>query len=359
MSNIKQILRRAIPGFYIDTLKFWRNSVKTRLFGYLSKFARLSALYYAVFSNAFIKEQHGVMYGIYAYYKCSRTEQGTHYLLRRNIHRLEKGLLMKPRRAVFAADYITETLDCYEQAVMACTSLEGSVATELVWAHDVQKEYFNVVASHPVVDQARARFLKLPPLSIDGTCVPYRRDLMQPSPVNYDDLLALSHRRRSVRWYLRQPVPRELLDQAIMVASLAPSACNRQPFEFRIFDDPDLVQQISALPDGTSGFYQNIPAIVVIVGELKAYFNEQDRHLIYIDSSLAVMAFMYALETLGLSSCGINWHDSGTREKRISRLLGLAPDERVVMLISVGYPDPEGMVAYSQKKDLDLLRRYN
>ena len=74
---------------------------------------------------------------------------------------------------------------------------------------------------------------------------------------------------------------------------------------------------------------------------------------------MASMAFMYALETVGLASCGLNWHDSGTQEKRMSSLLGLSPSERVIMLISIGYPDPDGMVAYSQKKDLELLRSYN
>ena len=40
-------------------------------------------------------------------------------------------------------------------------------------------------------------------------------------------------------------------------------------------------------------------------------------------------------------------------------LLNLEPDERVVLLIAVGYPDPEGMVATSRKKSLERLRRYN
>jgi nitroreductase len=228
-----------------------------------------------------------------------------------------------------------------------------------VWAHDVLDEYFNVVASEPLVDQAKAKFRCLPLLGTTERCVPYQRDLTQPPPVHYDALAKLSKRRKSVRWYLPQPVPRDLLDQAIAIAALAPSACNRQPFEFRIFDDPEMVQQIAALPGGTQGFYQNFPVVVVVVGKLGAYFDEQDRHLIYTDSSLAVMAFMYALETLGLSSCAINWHDSGPKVKDITRLLKLEPDERVTMVISVGYPDPEGLVAHSQKKDLDSLRRYN
>ena len=33
--------------------------------------------------------------------------------------------------------------------------------------------------------------------------------------------------------------------------------------------------------------------------------------------------------------------------------------DRVVMLIAIGYAHPEGLVPYSQKKELDTFRRYN
>jgi hypothetical protein len=39
--------------------------------------------------------------------------------------------------------------------------------------------------------------------------------------------------------------------------------------------------------------------------------------------------------------------------------LRLKPTERVIMLIAVGYADPEGIIPFSQKKTLDVLRSYN
>ena len=81
--------------------------------------------------------------------------------------------------------------------------------------------------------------------------------------------------------------------------------------------------------------------------------------MIYIDASLSAMAFMYALETMGLSSCPINWPDIEEREKKAEKLLNLRQEERIIMAISLGYPDPEGLVAYSAKKDLDQIRSYN
>lgn len=189
--------------------------------------------------------------------------------------------------------------------------------------------------------------------------VPYARDLSRPPTVGYDDLLALSRRRRSVRWYLPKPVERETVDRAIEVAAQAPSACNRQPFEFRIVDDPALLAKVAAIPPGTAGFVHNLPAIAAVVGKLDAFAKERDRHLIYIDGALAAMAFIYALESQGLASCCINWADSGREERAMRAALSLRPEERVVMLIAFGYPDPDGMVPFSAKAPLEVLRRFN
>ena len=55
----------------------------------------------------------------------------------------------------------------------------------------------------------------------------------------------------------------------------------------------------------------------------------------------------------------INWPDIEERERAAVALLRLEPDERILMFIAVGYPDPEGLVASSCKKPLDQIRRYN
>ena len=87
--------------------------------------------------------------------------------------------------------------------------------------------------------------------------------------------------------------------------------------------------------------------------------NEGDRYIIYTDSSLAVMSFIYALEVQGISSCILHWPEVQSKEKEISKILNLKPDERVIMFMSIGYPDPEGKVAFSKKRDVELIRQYN
>lgn len=356
MTNLSlSIAKTVIPRSGIIKIKQIQASfaeLQLRLWTY-SKLT--SWLYYSFMSKAFWREQYGVIYGKLKYYENLKVGKDSNFLLRRNIHRLEKGLIMKPRRNIFAITYIEETINLYQKAVI--TSNKSGIF-ELQWAHDVLKEYFNAVGSHPIIDPLRIKFSSFQSINGEKQFVPYKRDPNIPASVNYQQFLELSTRRRSVRWYLQKPVPRELIDKAIIAAALSPSACNRQPFEFRIFDQPEMVEKVAAIPMGTAGFHHNFPAIIVVVGKLRAYVSERDRHVIYIDASLASMALMYALETLGLSSCPINWPDLEPQESQMTSLINLEPDERVIMLISIGYPDPEGMIAYSCKKPLEQIRRY-
>ena len=327
---------------------------------------RLTSFVYSILSiPSFNREQFAVLRGRRDYYRNLGRTRRSRTELRRNIHRLEKGLLMRPRRAVFALDYLVETLEFYERAVAA--SGDAVDTGELAWAHDVLAEYFSVVdGDHPLVASARARFESSKAhYRVDTTDaggprkVPYSRLHGTKSATEYEDLLDLARQRRSVRWFQSRRVPRELIDQALLVARESPSACNRLPYEFRIFDDPELVRRVASIPFGTAGYADQIPAVAVVVGRLHHYFSPRDRHVIYVDGALAAMPFMLALETLGLASCVINWPDFEPLERRMQSTLHLAVDERVIMLIAIGYADPDGLVAWSEKKSLDTLRRYN
>ncbi|MFG0263176.1 MAG: nitroreductase family protein [Novipirellula sp. JB048] len=318
----------------------------------------LARVYYAFFNASFAQEQIAVLAGACAYGDSLKTAEGSMALLRRNIHRIEKGLLMRPRRVPFALDYIDETVDAFFLAKQT----PNFDPLELRWAFDVLREYAHVCSSsHERLEGLAERLAQAYCTASTGTrsLVPYHRDLATPPPVAYEELMALAVRRRSVRWFLQKPVPRELIDQAIILAAEAPSACNRQPFEFRVLDDPTLVQKAISIPFGLAGYGHNVPCLVVLVGKQRNFFSERDRHLVYIDGSLASMSLLLALETLGLSSCCVNWPEIVSNNLKMSSLLGLASDERPVMLIAVGFPDPDGMVARSTKKSLDSIRRFN
>jgi len=313
----------------------------------------------------FNREQFAVLRGRREYYRNLNRARTTHVELRRNVHRLEKGMSMRPRRPVFAKDYLGETIDFYDRAVRLSqtTSDSGIDAAELNWAHNVLAHYFEIVTvADPVVDAARARFEALDVTAEnvgDGLSRPFARKDGAVSGVTYDQMFALAQQRRSVRWFQQKPVPRELIDKALLVGRQSPTACNRLPYEYLVFDDPEQVAKVAKIPNGSGGYAHQVPTVIVVKGNLDSYFSPRDRHVIYIDAALASMGFMYALETLGLASSVINWPDFEPLEAKMAKTLNLQPNERVIMLIAVGYADPEGVIPFSQKKSLDVLRTYN
>lgn len=314
-----------------------------------------SSLYYFLFSRKFDREHLSVLRGKLSYQQAQSSSASSSAKLRRNIHRLEKGLIMRPRRTIFAEDYITDTVDTY----IKLSTHETFCLDEKKWANDVLEEYFSVVGQTKIIDLAKQNFFKNSDniIQSDGSLSfkPYEQGLLPQPAIKFTQLVQLIERRRSVRWYLDKPVDFSHIKQAIDLASTAPSACNRQPYRFIVADNKEKASKIANLAGGTKGFAENFPALVVVVGDLSAYPYERDRHLIYIDSSLATMQLMLALETEGLSSCSINWPDVESAEKQIQSLLSIKDYERVIMLLAIGYADSKGGVPFSQKKKSRLL----
>ena len=354
---IKSILKNILPRGLIIYLQHLRQRVDKRVASAAAYAGWASWLYYSICSRQFDREMRTVLLARRRYYQTRDGLNPQSYALRRNVHRLEKGLIMRPRRAVFGESYIVETVHYFGY----CLAANRLADDEIRWAHDVLQEYFSVVASTSVIDIARRFFAETADdksASEDNAHKPQAYASLGSVGVTFDDFSALCIRRHSVRWFEPRRVPGDLVDAALDIAVTAPSACNRQPFKFYVFDEPGRAQQIGAIPMGTGGFSHNFQCTVVVVGDLSAYPFEKDRHIIYIDSALAVMQFQLALETLGLASCSINWPDIERHEQQMARELELAPYERPVMLVAVGYPLTEALVPYSAKKSaLDLVVR--
>ena len=216
--------------------------------------------------------------------------------------------------------------------------------------------YFKAVKDTKIISEARKIFEKN--LNINNSelnYVPYIFDNLPNVEIKYDELKKLFIRRRSVRLYKNKVVPINLISKAIDLATLAPSACNRQPYTFYVSDDKNEALEIAKCAGGTPGWAENIPCTIVVVGDLSAYPEEKDRHLIYIDGSLATMQLILAFQTLGLSTCTINWPDIEIAERKLNKLLNLKPYERPIMLLSVGYAKFNGGIPYSQKKNSKTL----
>lgn len=350
---VKSFFSKGAPLEVKKKIRFFIGSIELLLLQVFSKNRFLASIYYVFVSTEFYREHRALLLARIAYNRALTSVAESNALLRRNIHRLEKGLIMQPRRKIFAEDYISETVNCFAQ----CQNHDLPYSDEYRWANDVLESYFSIVGASQVIDKEKIIFNNLKIKNQSIKYIPYPHSDLPQCPISYTDLLTLFQRRRSVRWYKNESIDMQLIQQAVQAATLAPSACNRQPYRFHILNDAEKAAEIASCAMGTAGFSNNLTCLIAIVGDLSAYPEERDRHIIYIDSSLAAMQMMLAFETLGLSTCSINWPDIESREKVLSTKLGLAYYERVVMLLAVGYAEPNGGIPYSQKKSSKLLMR--
>jgi nitroreductase len=313
----------------------------------------LTKLYY-FFGNKFDVEIKATIKGRYLFYKNLNSGKSLPKL-RRDIHRLEKGLVMVPRRDVFGLAYIGDIIWLLEK---------GEYDNETTqWAMSVLSRYFELTKSaNPSWLNARKQFFlirdKLKPKS--GSFYPKLKNnilISEQKSISraFDCILSA---RRSVRNYTVQIVDNSIITAAIERAVQAPSACNRLPYRYVITNNPAQSEKIASCAGGTVGFKDKIPAIAVLVGDLSSYPYEVDRHAPYIDSSLSAMTFIYALESMGLSSVCINWHDQPSRREKIAEMVNLKPWETVVMLIGFGYASADAESPYSMKKSAGNIITY-
>jgi len=104
----------------------------------------------------FNRERWAVLAGRAAYRRNHQRTIATSPQLRRNIHRLEKALIMEPRRSVFALDYIEETVEAF------LTYRQDPAATDPTltrWSEDVLRAYFDTVEKTDLLEGLHGRFL--------------------------------------------------------------------------------------------------------------------------------------------------------------------------------------------------------
>jgi nitroreductase len=154
------------------------------------------------------------------------------------------------------------------------------------------------------------------------------------------DLFQAVRDRRSIRKYKDTPVPRELIEQALEAARLAPSWKNLQCWRFLVLTDPDRrARVLESFPDDNPGKKAIATAPVVIVACADPRESDVENGIEYFiaDTAIAFEHLCLAAHALGLGTCWMGWYD----ERRIKVSLGIPKEIRVVGITPLGFPDQE------------------
>ena len=138
--------------------------------------------------------------------------------------------------------------------------------------------------------------------------------------------------RRNVRTYRPDPVPAADLDRIAEAGWRAPSASNRQHWNFIIVTDREQLQALSTVWQGAKHIAGAAAAIALILPHpADERMKLTDRY----DLGQATYAMMLAAADLGIGT----GHSSVGDQERAREILGVPDDHDVTYLIGVGYPD--------------------
>lgn len=181
--------------------------------------------------------------------------------------------------------------------------------------------------------------------------------------MQFSDLVKM---RQSVRDYSDKPVERYKITRCLEAARMAPSACNNQPWEFIVADDPQLKDAIAQNTFGTQNsvpinrFTLQAPVLILVVTDkpkisarIKGFFSHKVFEFL-IDIGLTVSYFCLRAVEEGLGTCTLGCFN----ESKIKKLLKLPASKSIVLIISLGYPK-SNEARPKVRKRLDQIVNYN
>jgi iodotyrosine deiodinase len=192
------------------------------------------------------------------------------------------------------------------------------------------------------------------------------------------DFRVLMKRRRTVREFSNKPVPRAIIEDAVMTAATAPSGANQQPWSFACISDaavkskiraaaeeeerafyksgktpPEWIEALSPLgTDEHKPFLDVAPWLIVIFGQRYgvAADGAHVKHY-YVPESVGIaMGFLIAaLHNAGLATLTHTPSPMGF----LNEICDRPPNEKPYVLLVAGYPAEDCRVPVITKKKLE------
>jgi nitroreductase len=178
----------------------------------------------------------------------------------------------------------------------------------------------------------------------------------------YDCLLDVMKKRRTVRHFKADPVPDDYITRIIEAARWAPSGFHTQPWEFVVIKKPEIKAKIIAAlerygppiknpaaipPPGTEKSFRDAPVYILALCDWRARAGlpgntgKNDTAVASLYASSMANAFLsmhLAAAALGLAS---QWYTASSRpeaEQAIKNIIGIPESLKIYDMIVVGYP---------------------
>ena len=176
------------------------------------------------------------------------------------------------------------------------------------------------------------------------------------------DALECILKRRSIRQFRPEKLPRELAEQIIGYTRFSPSWANTKTARYFFVEDDETRRRIAACcTEHNRAIVESAPNLFVLTAVTGRSGIERDGNTPYLthtpsewlmfDSGLAAQTLCLAAEALGVGTLIMGGYDL----KSVAALLPIPEKEVLIAVIAAGYPD-EATTAPKRKEVGELLR---
>lgn len=157
--------------------------------------------------------------------------------------------------------------------------------------------------------------------------------------------------RYSVRAYKPDPVEPEKLQRVLEAANLAPTACNRQPFQLIVVHTAGRQEELRRLYHRE--WFVQAPLVIAMIAMPEAAWSRRDGlNYAMVDATIAFDHLILAAADLGLGTCWIAAFDP----QAVREVLQLPAAVEPVALTPLGYPADQPRL--KQRQGVSGLVRY-
>jgi nitroreductase len=155
------------------------------------------------------------------------------------------------------------------------------------------------------------------------------------------DTLEALRKRRSIRRYTGDAIPRADLETIVDAGRLAATGSNRQPWDFVVVTDRAMIKQFKL----AGGWMEKAGAVIAVVMDpISRWWVE--------DGSAAIENMLLASVALGYGACWVEG-DALPLEGKFKALLGVPAEKRLMALVPIGVT--EEIPNTPEKKSLEIV----
>lgn len=266
-------------------------------------------------------------------------------------HSLEKGLAMAAPRPGFGVDKakrLLKLLHEYEASYPDRLDQFGYWLSAGILHHYVEFQKKCGIALPKELDAFTVSVSEIH----GGTTVRKREELLE---AGRGDFKKLSENRISIRDFSDEPVPMELIRNAVSLARRTPSSCNRQSGRVYVIADSERIKKVCGLLTGFHAFGNHVDKLILVSSDTRVFCEARERHQMWTEGGMFAMSLIYALTYYGIAACVLNWSVLPERDAEVRRILEIDEGHEDLLFIALGNFKEENRVALSERRPVEEI----